>query len=75
MSEVKLVHTQLGELPESDLQFLLSEKDVGDTITVSREWKYIGNDPAHQQHLGEVVRRDVWVTMKIGVSLAGSTEL
>ena len=71
----RTVNTIIGEIPESDLEFATLEKDSGDTLVMSREWKYKGADPALAEHVGQMVRRDCWVTMKTGISLAGSAEL
>ena len=72
---MKKVSTIIGELSESDLESFITEQDCGDTLIVSREWKYKGADPALAEHVGQMVRRDCWVTMKTGISLAGSAEL
>ena len=72
---MSLVNTIAGEIPDTDLETTTLEKDSGDTIVMSREWKYKGADPALVEHVGQVVRRDCWVTMKTGASLAGTAEL
>jgi hypothetical protein len=71
----KPVNTAIGEIPESDLEFKTLEQDCGDTIIMSRDWTYKGADPAFADHVGQVVRRDCWVTMKCGITTAGAAEL
>ncbi len=59
------VSTTLGEIDEKDLSVKLIE--VGNdemTWTVARECRYIGRQ--FPRSAGEVVRRDVWVTFKVG---------
>lgn len=62
------VITTLGILPDTDLETTLAEQDSGNTVCVSREWVYKGADPALAEHVGTVVRRDAWVTIKCGHS-------
>jgi len=71
---MKKVSTIIGELSESDLESFITEQDCGDTLIVSREWKYKGIDPLFAEHVGQVVRRDVWVTLKTGISATSSAE-
>jgi len=69
----QLVHTIAGEIPESDLTQETTEQDCGQTISMAREWKYVGKDEKLVEHVGQLVRRDVWVIVKTGFSLAGDT--
>jgi len=71
----RTVNTIAGELPESDLEFTTLEQDCGDTIVMSREWTYKGTDAKYAEHVGQMVRRDCWVTIKTGISATGSAEL
>jgi hypothetical protein len=59
------VSTTLGEIDEKDLSVQLIEVGGDEmTWTVARECRYIGR--AYPRSAGEVVRRDVWVTFKVG---------
>lgn len=60
------VTTLLGTIMDTDLEYLMSEEDVGEVIVVAREWTYKGSDPQHAEHVGKIVRRDVWATIKCG---------
>ena len=72
MSE-QLVTTKLGHLPEAQFSSVVTEQDEGTVIMMAREWTYIGNDPALAEHVGQVVRRDVWANMKCGL-VAGAEQ-
>ena len=72
---IQTVNTIAGEIPDTDLEFTTLEQDCGETIIMSREWKYKGADEKFAEHVGQVVRRDCWVTMKTGISAAGAAEL
>ena len=71
----QMVATAVGEIPDTDLETQTLEQDCGDTIIMSREWKYKGADPALADYIGQAVRRDCWVTMKCGITTAGTAEL
>lgn len=69
-----LVITTLGEIPQRDLQMTTSQvAETIDTWTVARECKYIGS--AFPQHSGQIVRRDVWVTLKRGQTAQAASNL
>jgi hypothetical protein len=72
---MQLVTTLLGDVPESDLTSTLIEEDAGDVALVAREWLYKGEDPRHAEHVGKLVRRDVWATIKCGAQSKASSEL
>lgn len=72
---VQMVLTSIGEVPDVDLTFKSTDTDHGETVTTVREWTYIGEDEKHREHISKVVRRDVWVVMKTGVSMDGKAEL
>lgn len=64
--ESKLVTTLIGDVPESDLDITLGQKDEGNSWAMTRTFVYKGSMyPAAQ---GQVVRQDVWVTMKTGLT-------
>ena len=66
------VTTTLGELPEHELEITLIEQKSDPAVwTVARECKYVGTNPELSAHIGEIVRRDVWVTIKCGHSVTG----
>ena len=69
------VCTAIGDIPDTDLETQTLEQDCGDTIIMSRDWKYKGADPALAEYVGQMVRRDCWVTMKYGITTAGTAEL
>lgn len=70
---MNLVTTTLGELPESDLRYETKEvENNGNVVVMAREWFYKGSDP---QHVGELVRRDVWATIKCGQAAQAASEL
>jgi hypothetical protein len=70
------VTTTLGELPETDLGIKLVEQEGNaNTWVVARECCYKGSDSALAAHLGEIVRRDVWVTIKCGHAMTGEGNL
>jgi hypothetical protein len=59
------VSTTLGEIEEQDLVTTLVEMNGDElTWTVARECRYIGRQ--FPRSAGEIVRRDVWVTFKVG---------
>jgi hypothetical protein len=60
----QLITTLIGEIPESDLEITESQMDQGDVWVTARECKYKGI--YYPNEVGNVVRRDVWVTMKQG---------
>lgn len=60
-----LVTTTLGNIEESELRVSLLEQQGGkETWVVAREAVYIG--AAFPEARGTIVRRDVWVTFKVG---------
>jgi hypothetical protein len=69
------VCTAIGDIPDEDLETQTLEQDCGDSIIMSRDWRYKGADPVFAEHVGQVVRRDCWVTMKYGITTAGTAEL
>jgi hypothetical protein len=72
--ENSLVITTLGEIPQRDLQTTTAQvAETLDTWTVARECRYIGS--AFPQHSGEIVRRDVWVTLKRGQTAQAASNL
>ena len=71
----QLVATAIGDIPDTDLETKTTEQDCGDTIIMSRDWTYKGADPAFAEHVGQAVRRDCWVTMKCGITTAGTADL
>ena len=68
----ELVTTTLGELPECDLDIKLIPQESNEQVWVmARECKYKGSNPELATHIGEIVRRDVWATIKCGHSVTG----
>jgi len=65
------VTTLLGSIDQSDLVINVETTDLPDQIVVAREWVYAGSDLQHKEHVGKMVRRDVWITVKHGLSAAG----
>jgi hypothetical protein len=62
----EIVTTILGDVPEFDLDIKLVQKDEGESWVMTRTCVYKGSMyPAAQ---GQVVRQDVWVTMKTGLA-------
>ena len=55
------ITTTLGDVEESSLVTSLVQEETEKYITLAREWR-LG---------GEVVRRDVWVTLKTGEQFSG----
>jgi hypothetical protein len=72
-----LVTTTLGDLPESDLDIKeIPQNDPNAQVWVTaRECRYKGNNPELAKHLGEIVRRDVWATIKRGHEMTGEGKL
>jgi hypothetical protein len=71
-----LVSTAVGDLPESDLDIQVIPQESNDQVWVlARECKYKGSNPALAKHLGEIVRRDVWATIKYGHAMTGEGTL
>ena len=68
----ELVSTLIGDVPTEDLLMVTAEKDGGDSVVVTREWIYKG---AKTEHLNQMVRRDVWVTIKRGPDLGSAATL
>lgn len=69
------VSTAIGELDEVDLEKVLTEDDTSETTTVvARDWYYRGSDLNLAEHVGKSVRRDVWVTIKQGLTAAAINE-
>ena len=68
-----LVTTTLGDLPETDLDIkMIDQHDPNPQMWVTaRECRYKGSDPKFAKHVGEIVRRDVWATIKRGHEMAG----
>ena len=67
-----LVTTTLGELPESDLEIeMIEQEGDANTWVMARECRYKGSNSELAAHLGEIVRRDAWVTIKCGHAVAG----
>jgi hypothetical protein len=74
MFEDSLVQTRLGNIRQADLR--ITEKPVQETPEVwvfARECHYIGTE--FPDEVDTVVRRDVWVTMKIGQAAQAVSEL
>jgi hypothetical protein len=65
------VSTLLGVIDQSDLQLCPTVMDLPDQINVAIEWIYVGANPAFKEHVGKMVRRDVWVNIKLGLAAAG----
>lgn len=65
--EVAMVLTKLGELPQCDLRHKLVEADSPQVLCVACEWYYHGSDPRFAEHVGTMVRRDVWANVKVGL--------
>jgi hypothetical protein len=61
----KLVTTELGLTPESELEVQLNRTEDGGSWTITRTFTYTGS--LHPHARGRVVRQDVWVTMKNGI--------
>ena len=55
------ITTTLGDVEESSLVTSLVQEESEKYITLAREWRLDG----------EIVRRDVWVTLKTGESFSG----
>lgn len=72
---MSLVTTILGTLDDAELEHSMQEEDSGDVIVVAREWKYKGSDPKFAEHVGTVVRRDVWATIKCGQAAQAVSDL
>lgn len=70
----QMVTTILGAIPQSELRYELKESDEGEVVIMSREWFYTGVDVAHAEHFNQVVRRDVWATMKCGLAAQVASE-
>jgi hypothetical protein len=67
-----IVTTTLGELYEHELEITTVEQQSDPMMwTVARECRYVGTNPELSAHVGEIVRRDVWVTIKCGHSVTG----
>lgn len=60
-----LVTTQVGIVPENELEIELSRRDDGESWTITRTCVYKGS--LYPNARGQVVRQDVWVTMKNGL--------
>jgi len=70
---IQFVTTTLGELPETDLVFeMIPQESKPDSWIMAREGRYVGTNQAFAEHVGKIIRRDVWVTMKSGLR-AGAT--
>lgn len=74
---MNLVTTIIGDILESDLDIKEIKQEAGnDQVWVTaRECRYKGNDPELAKHVGEIVRRDVWATVKYGHALTGEASL
>ena len=60
-----LVTTQVGLVPEEELEVQLSRRDEGEAWTITRTCVYKGS--LYPNARGQIVRQDVWVTMKNGL--------
>lgn len=60
-----LVTTQLGIVPENELEIQESKRDDGESWVITRTCVYKGS--LYPNARGQVVRQDVWVTMKNGL--------
>lgn len=60
-----LIMTNLGIVPEDELDITLKRQDDGDSWTITRICVYKG--PHHPHARNQIVRQDVWVTMKTGI--------
>ncbi len=70
--EYEPVGTTQGPLAQSDLDIKLLPQVGGPNVwVVARECRYKGNDPALSSCRGEIVRRDVWATIKSGHAMTG----
>lgn len=74
----QLVATIFGPMPQSQLGFKYFDFDEGNTLVTAREWYYTGVDPNVLEAVEKLttsnhhVRRDVMVTIKIGLKAAGA---
>lgn len=68
------VATTLGNIRQADLQTTVKQVDENkDCWVYARECVYIGTE--HPQAVGTIVRRDVWVTFKVGQAAKAASEL
>lgn len=68
------VATTVGDVDESDLRITVSNQESSkETWVMARECVYIGAQFPEER--GTVVRRDVWVTFKVGQAAQAVTEL
>jgi hypothetical protein len=66
------VFTTEGNLPATDLDIKIIPQVGGPNVwVVARECRYKGSDSALSAKLGEIIRRDVWATIKSGHSMSG----
>lgn len=71
-----MVTTTLGDISEGDLDYTTTEvENTGNMVVMAREWFYKGSDPQHAEHVGTMVRRDVWATIKRGQAAQAVSEL
>lgn len=65
------VQTIIGFIPENDLEIRDVKEDDGTSWILARECTYVGSDEQFKEHVGKIVRRDVWVVVKRGISMTG----
>ena len=71
-SDVVEVTTSLGVLPESDIEVIVVPQESDPLVwTIAVEGRYKGTDPKFAKHVGEIVRRDVWNSIKCGHAMTG----
>lgn len=61
---MSFIWTTLGAVPEEELAISEEKEENADSWIVRRVCKYTGT--AHPEQFGQVVRQDVWMTMKNG---------
>jgi len=69
-----LVATAIGEIPQTDLRVETKQVEENtDVWVVARECYYTGTQFSDKQ--GELIRRDVWVTLKRGQAVKAESNL
>ena len=67
-----IVTTTMGDIPETDLDITMVPQESNEQMWImARECRYKGSNPELVAHVGEIVRRDVWATIKCGHSVTG----
>ena len=68
-----VVWTSIGDVLESELKIeLVPQSSPAGVWVVAREGRYCGSNPEMSAHVGEIVRRDVWVSLKCGQDLTAA---